>query len=113
MDRYPMKEGGWHYFYFPNTFLTHQDGTHFYEMIILRRGGKLYFFSNSVAWCLGHSVPHEAVQQHVPHNRLLTFNNVGGYFLDKDGVFDLVDQSDPNVARSFLQWFETYLQRDS
>lgn len=112
MNRYP-NQAGWHYFYFPNSFLPQQDGTHFYEMIILRRKGNLYFFSNSVAWCLGHPEPHEAIQQHVPKKKLLTFDSVGGYFLDEDAVFELAAKSDPNVAQAFLQWFEGYLQNDS
>ncbi|KAG8175203.1 hypothetical protein JTE90_022626 [Oedothorax gibbosus] len=112
MYRYPDNDG-WHYFYFPRSFLGHQDGTHFYEMIVLRRGGDLFFFSNSVAWCLGHSVPHEAVEQNLRKEKLLSFDNVGGYFLDEDGVLDLVYKSDEDKRSKFLEWFVDYLQNDS
>ena len=82
-------------------------------MIVLRRQGDLYFFANCIAWCLGHTEPHKAVEQHVPDDQLHTIQNVGGQFLKREGVYTLASQSDPNKTASFQKWFDSYIQKDS
>lgn len=99
----------WTHFYIPSSTFKHQQNQLPYEMIVYRDDvNELYFFGNTIAWCLGHPVPHEAIQQLVDNQYLHTLDWGSGQFLNSEGVFHLVNKSDPVHAKSFIAWFIAY-----
>ncbi|GBN13096.1 hypothetical protein AVEN_257679-1 [Araneus ventricosus] len=106
-----MTDHRWIHFYIPPSTFSHQKNNLPYEMIVYRdHNNELHFFGNTVAWCLGHTVPHKAIQQLVDADKLYTLSWGSGQFLKEEGVYQLAGSSDPNNAMTFLPWFSSYLQ---
>lgn len=78
------------------------------EMIVVRDQNTLYYFANSVAWCLGKDFnPHEFIQKH--HDKGHTLDWISGIFLKEDGVRELATHS--IIKTSFLTWFDDYYKQ--
>lgn len=102
-------EGSWHSMIFPPFTFTNQHNEEVYEMYVARRDGELYFFGNTVGWCLIHETPHKAVQEHVSADNQHSITDMTGIWLKEAGVREFAAASDPVNAESFLQWFDPYI----
>lgn len=99
-----MAQYSWTHFYIPSPSLP-------CEMIVVRDQGILYYFANSIAWCLGHSVPHQAVQQFISPDHKHHFEWISGTFLKDDGIQELIQHSDAAQIQIFLTWYQPYHQQ--
>lgn len=71
--------------------------------------GHFFFFGNTVAWCLGHNPPHEAIHNLVDsrHKHSVPFGS--GIFLDNVGVQQLIEATDGETLY-FRNWYDQYIQ---
>ncbi|GFW79314.1 uncharacterized protein TNCV_2477211 [Trichonephila clavipes] len=100
----------WTLFQFPPDTFHNQQNHIPYEMIVCRNDdNSLYFFSDTVAWCLGYSNPHQAIQDlHIKCQSLVW---ASGLFLKKKIVEAFANQTDVPYAASFLKWFFQYYNK--
>ncbi|GFS69082.1 uncharacterized protein TNCV_4416931 [Trichonephila clavipes] len=100
----------WAYFQFPPDTFHNQQNHIPYGMIVCRDDDNtLYFFSNTVAWCLGYSNPHQAIQNLPVECHSLKW--ASGLFLKKKNVEKLAHQTDVRYAAAFLKWFYPYYDK--
>ncbi|GBN19719.1 hypothetical protein AVEN_261798-1 [Araneus ventricosus] len=111
IKRFMASPHRWIHFHIPSSTFQLQRNNLPYEMIVYRDDhNDLYFFGNTIAWCLGHVVPHEAIQQLLDYRYLHTLEWGSGQFLKEEGVRQLAGQSDIARAPSFLAWFDSYVR---
>lgn len=106
-----MMSHRWIHFYIPSSTFQNQKPDTPYEMIVYRDDvNDLYFFGNTIAWCLGHPVPHKAIENLVDINHIHKLDWGSGQFLKQEGILQLAQKSDPAHAQSFLKWFTSYIR---
>lgn len=82
------------------------------EMIVYQdKKGDLFFFGNSVAFCLGYNPPHHAIQDFVDSNHKHSIPLGSGVFLDDQGIKQLTQKSTRlGNTRLFKVWYNRYIQ---